>query len=159
MHKNSRDLCWELGLGFLLDIILNTCAKPLLQKVLPCSLPCHTWDPVWNGKSQLPCSQWLRLLGLTSSDVDLGLGTPFELALLHPATHPSPLFSVFYFLLRNSYCNLLRYAGVIWFVFHVLQLLLIRFIQQNSCCISKSTMKHLQNTDWKLDLPLFSYDY
>ena len=51
----------------------------------------------------------------------------------------------------------LRYVGVIWFVFHVLQLLPIRLTQQNSCCISKSLMKHLQRLDRKLDLPLFSY--
>ena len=36
-----------------------------------------------------------------------------------------------------------RYVGV----FHVLQLLLVTFAQQNLCCISKSMMKHL----WKLD--------
>ena len=35
--------------------------------------------------------------------------------------------------------------GVIWFIFHALQLLPIRFTQQNSCCISKSIMKHMQN--------------
>ena len=43
----------------------------------------------------------------------------------------------------------LRYEGVMWFVFHVLQLLPIKFTQQNLCCISKSIMKHMQ----KLDLP------
>ena len=53
----------------------------------------------------------------------------------------------------------LRYVGVIWFVFHVPQLLLIIFTQQNSCCTSNSLMKHLQKLDWKLDLPWFSYDY
>ena len=36
-----------------------------------------------------------------------------------------------------------RCVGVIWFRFHVLQLPLIRFTQQNSCCISKSTMKRI----------------
>ena len=34
----------------------------------------------------------------------------------------------------------LRCVGVIWFVFHVLQLLLIRCTQQNSYCISKYMM-------------------
>ena len=38
-----------------------------------------------------------------------------------------------------------RYMGVIWFVFHVLQLLPVRFTQMNVCRISKSTMKQLQN--------------
>jgi hypothetical protein len=33
----------------------------------------------------------------------------------------------------------LRYVGVMWFLFHVLQLLLIRFTQQNSHWISRST--------------------
>ena len=42
--------------------------------------------------------------------------------------------------------------------FHVLQLLPIRFTQQVSCCISKSTMKRLQKPNWKSDIPLFSYD-
>ena len=41
-----------------------------------------------------------------------------------------------------------RYAGVVmWFVFRVLQLLPIGFTQQNSCCISKSMMKHPQKPD------------
>ena len=40
--------------------------------------------------------------------------------------------------------NPIRYVGVIWFLFHVLQLLPIRCTQQNSCCISKSTMKNMQ---------------
>ena len=35
--------------------------------------------------------------------------------------------------------------GVIWFVFHILHVLLMRFTEQNLCCISKSTMEHLQN--------------
>jgi hypothetical protein len=35
----------------------------------------------------------------------------------------------------------IRHVGVIWFVYHVLQLLPIRSTQQNSCCISKSTVQ------------------
>ena len=35
--------------------------------------------------------------------------------------------------------------GVIWFAFHVLRLLSIRFPRQNLRCTSNSTMKHLQN--------------
>ena len=34
--------------------------------------------------------------------------------------------------------------GVIWFVFHVHQLILIRFTQQKLWCINGSTMKDLQ---------------
>ena len=39
----------------------------------------------------------------------------------------------------------LSYVGVIWFVLHVLQLLLVTFTQQNLCCMSKTMMKHMQN--------------
>ena len=60
--------------------------------------------------------------------------------------------------LRNK-GMVIRYVGVIWFLFHVLQLLPIRFTQQNSCCINKSTIKHLQNSNWHLDLPRSSYAY
>ena len=55
--------------------------------------------------------------------------------------------------------NCKRYVGVSWFVVHVLQLLLIRFTQQNSCCTSKTMMKHLQKLDWRFDLPWFSCGY
>ena len=41
----------------------------------------------------------------------------------------------------------LRYVGVSWFVFHVLQLLPITFTQQHSCCNSEFMMKHLQKLD------------
>ena len=55
----------------------------------------------------------------------------------------------------------LRFVGVMWFFFppHVLQIPLIRSTQQNSRCISKSTMKHLQKSDWNYDFFLFSYGY
>ena len=52
------------------------------------------------------------------------------------------------------------YVGVIWcFLFHVLQLLPIRFTQQMVCCTNKPTMKHLQEPDWESYLPWFSYGY
>ena len=44
-------------------------------------------------------------------------------------------------------CVWVRYMGVIRFEFHVLQLLSIRFTQQNLCNISKSIMKHHQKSD------------
>ena len=47
----------------------------------------------------------------------------------------------------------IRYVRVIWFIFHVLQLLPIRFKQQNVCCNSKSTMQHQQSLDWNTYLP------
>lgn len=39
----------------------------------------------------------------------------------------------------------LKYVGVIRSVLRILQLLLIRFTQRNSCCISDSTMKQERN--------------
>lgn len=38
-------------------------------------------------------------------------------------------------------------VGVFEFVFYVLQLLPIRFMQRNLCCICKSMTKHKQNQD------------
>ena len=46
-----------------------------------------TWDFVWSGKSQLPCSQWLRLDILTSSDLGLRTWKPS----LIPLSLPTPL--------------------------------------------------------------------
>ena len=53
----------------------------------------------------------------------------------------------------------LRYAGVSWVVFHVVQLLPIIFTQQELCCIGKLTMKHLHKPERKSDLVLFSCDF
>ena len=39
---------------------------------------------------------------------------------------------------------LLRYVGVIWFLFHVLRFLPIGFTLQIMCCISESMMEHMQ---------------
>ena len=41
----------------------------------------------------------------------------------------------------------LRYVGVIWFVFHVLQVLPIRFTLDNLGCISEFTPKHQHKLD------------
>ena len=49
-----------------------------------------------------------------------------------------------------SHLELLRCVGVICFLFNVLQLLPLGFTHQkkrNSCCFTKSRMKHLQNPD------------
>ena len=51
--------------------------------------------------------------------------------------------------------DLTRHVDVISFVFHVLQLLAIRCTQQKSCCISRSTMRHMLQPY----LPWFSYGY
>jgi hypothetical protein len=71
-------LVLRVGSSFLLIPTLNTSPEPYLQKVLPCRHPCHTCDlgPVWSGKSQLPCSQRLRLHRLTSSDLGLRTWDP-----------------------------------------------------------------------------------
>ena len=39
-------------------------------------LEIRTWNPVWSGESQLPCSQQLRLHGLTSSELGLRTWDP-----------------------------------------------------------------------------------
>ena len=49
--------------------------------------------------------------------------------------------------------------GVIWFIFHVLQLLLIRFTWHYSCCIGKSILQHLQKPDRKSDVSWYISDY
>ena len=71
-----------VGSNFLLNPTRNTSPQPHLQQVLPCRQPCHTWDLGLGNpcevviKSQLPCSQRLRLHGLVSSDLgDSRLGT------------------------------------------------------------------------------------
>ena len=65
-------LVLKVWCSFLFNMSPNTSLKPRLQKkVLPCRHPCHSWDPVWSGKSQPSWSQWLRLHGLTSSDFGL----------------------------------------------------------------------------------------
>ena len=46
-----------------------------------------------------------------------------------------------------------KQAGVMWFLFHVLQPLLIMFTQQNSCCISKRLMKHVHKSHWQSNPP------
>ena len=76
-------LVLKVGSNFLLNLTLTTCPKPHLQKVLPCRRPCHalglrTWDHVSSGKSQTPCSQWLKLHGLTSSDLGTHVNLPLE---------------------------------------------------------------------------------
>jgi hypothetical protein len=51
----------RVGSYFLLDSTCNTSLKPHLQQVLPCKHSCHSWDLAWSGKSQLPCSWWLKI--------------------------------------------------------------------------------------------------
>jgi hypothetical protein len=45
-------------------------------------------------------------------------------------------------------------VGVMWFICHALQFLPTRVIQQDTCCIGKSTLRHMQKKlDWKSNLP------
>ena len=76
--KKLSGLVLRVGSTFLLGPTLNIHPEPLLQKVLPCRHPCHTWalGPMWSDKSQIPCSQWLSLHGLTSSKVGLRTWDP-----------------------------------------------------------------------------------
>ena len=48
------------------------------------------------------------------------------------------------------------YMGVIWFDFHVLQLLPIRFTHKKLCCVSKSTVKRLPKSRIGNQTPLIS---
>ena len=52
--KNSRDLCWELGLG-LCSTQLSTQNSQALTSKKCCHVDIHvilgTWDPMWHGKS------------------------------------------------------------------------------------------------------------
>jgi hypothetical protein len=42
--EKSKELVLQVGSSFLLDPALNRNPKPKLQKMMPCSRPCHTWD-------------------------------------------------------------------------------------------------------------------
>ena len=81
MQKHMQDLCWELGLAFA-SSQLSTQVSILTSKNCCCHVDIHvtleTWNSLWSGKSQLPCSQWPRLHGLTSSDLGLGTREPCE---------------------------------------------------------------------------------
>ena len=57
-------------------------------------------------------------------------------------------------------CNRLRYVGVIYFAFMFRSFYQLHLYNKNSCCINKSTIEHLQKSDWKLDMVIqFSYGY
>jgi hypothetical protein len=76
-----------------------------------------------------------------------------------PATSCMPTLS--HALLFSSAMSLyLRYVGVIWFLFDVLQLLPIIFTEQNPCWSSKSIETSLkEKPGWKSELPWFTHDY
>ena len=84
MKKYSWDLL-RVGTSFFFSNHLTTQALSLISK--KCYHVCihvivGTWDPLWSGKSQLPCSQRLILHELTSSDLGCRTcGTPCEPAI------------------------------------------------------------------------------
>ena len=90
-------LALRVGSSSLLDPTFNTSPEPHLQKVLPCRHPCHTWDLGLGTrvKSQLPCSQRLRLHRLTSSDLGLRSWDLCELALRYHLSCPIYISGVF----------------------------------------------------------------
>ena len=53
----------------------------------------------------------------------------------------------------------LRFVGVVWLILHVVQLPLSRFTLLILCYVGKFMMKHMQKSDWKSGIPLFSYGY
>ena len=78
--KELWNLCWELCLAFCSTQL--SAQVPSLTSINCCRVGIHgilelrTWDPMWSGKSQLPCSQQLRLHGLTSNDLGLRTWDP-----------------------------------------------------------------------------------
>ena len=86
MLRHLQNLCWELGLAS-----CSTQHKP--QVSLPKSYAMHAsmfilhiWGPVWSGKPQLPCSQWLEVHKLTSSSLGHWTQDPCEQALRETLT-------------------------------------------------------------------------
>ena len=67
-------LVLKVGSNFSLAPTLNTKSQASPPKSVAMSASMSYLRPVWSRKSQIPCSQRLRLHGLTSSS-DLGLGT------------------------------------------------------------------------------------
>jgi hypothetical protein len=82
MQKYLRDLGWELGLAFCSTQLATQVPSPTSKKCCQVGIQVilGTWDLVWNAKSQLPCSQRLRLHGLTSSNLGLRTREPCEWA-------------------------------------------------------------------------------
>ena len=85
MQKQSQDLCCELGLALCLiqySTQVQNSTSPLESVAMyGIHVTLETWNLkpcVWSGKSQLPCSQRLRLHGLTSSDLGHGTWDPCE---------------------------------------------------------------------------------
>ena len=84
--KLDLDLFYEknvefgLGVGLAFSSIQLSTQVPSLTSKKCCHVGIHvilgTWDPMWSGKSQLPCSQRLRLHILISSHMGLTTWCP-----------------------------------------------------------------------------------
>ena len=48
----------------------------------------------------------------------------------------------------------IRYGSVIWFFFHVIQLLLIRCTHKILCCMSRFTIEHMHIAGLKIGPPM-----
>ena len=77
LWKQSWDLCWHLGLAlYSTQSTTQVQVSPPKSVAMQASLSflgLRSWElgHVWSGKSQLPCSQRLRLHGLTSGTLRL----------------------------------------------------------------------------------------
>jgi hypothetical protein len=88
MQKYSRDLSWALALAFCSTYFSTKVPSLIFKKCCHVSihviLGTHELEtPYESGKSQLPCSQRLRLHGLTSSDLGRRTRDPYQLASIH----------------------------------------------------------------------------
>jgi hypothetical protein len=93
MQKYSRDLSWALALAFCSTYFSTKVPSLIFKKCCHVSihviLGTHELETRYeSGKSQLPCSQRLRLHGLTSSDLGCRTRDPCQLAsIYHPCTY------------------------------------------------------------------------
>ena len=76
MQNYSWDLSWVMDLAPYLTQLSTQVLSLTSKKILPSYLKLKTWNPVWSGKSQRPCSQRLRLHQINLQMTwDLGLET------------------------------------------------------------------------------------
>ena len=133
--------------------------------VLPCMRPCFTpkWmEFLWHGEKAWEAMIWRWLSHLQAWEHHGSMhGT-----IICPKTSTMRLgdlkveamqCSIAKSLVWEGLLLAIRYVGVLWFLFHVLQLL--PPINQYLCCISEYTIKCSQRLDLRSEFPWFSYDY
>ena len=104
---------WRVGSRFLLDPTLNR--SPTLVSRKCCLVTSLSYfRPLWSGKSQRPCSQWMRLHGLTSSDLERRTWDPCEPALSLEAHQLQNGASIFYGTTFGWFTRALRTAHGSW---------------------------------------------